>query len=314
MLSKAELSITRARARGFALNAGALYNVTMLRMLLTALLSVHWPGFAAPQTPVETAGPASKAVRVSQPLPFKNGEVLTYEVNFSKLIFSGTIGELKLWVATENAKDKGSSAPEMIELHAEAVSKGFFSKLFGVKVVDRFKSVVDPTDFGVQTFTKNIEEGKVRREQKSEIDRTAGRVTYTDRDLTNPGARPKVKEAASPPWIQDLLSAIYYLRLTEFKEGNVIPIPISDGGAVYKVELVILGKREEITVDAGKFKTVLVEAKIFDGRYIRRSGEMKLWVSDDPRRIPVRAKVKTSGVTITIGLKRYQEQEQRPRP
>ena len=287
----------------------------MLRLLLTCLLAVQVEAVTEPQQPpIETAAQPSKPGRVSQPLPFKAGEVLTYEVNFSKLIFSGTIGELKLWVATENTKDKGAGAPEMIELHAEAVSKGFFSKLFGVKVVDRFTSVVDPTDFGVHTFTKNIEEGKVRREQKSEIDRTAGRVIYTDRDLTNTTAKPKVKEAASPAWIQDLLSAIYYMRLTDFKEGNVIPIPISDGGAVYKVELVIPGKREEITVDAGKFKTVLVEAKIFDGRYIKRSGEMRVWVSDDPRHIPIRAKVKTSGVTITIGLKRYQEREQQSRP
>ena len=287
----------------------------MLRLLLTCLLAVQLEAFTAPQqSPIEAATQPSKPARVSQPLPFKPGEVLTYEVNFSKLILSGTIGELKLWVATENTKDKGAVSPEMIELHAEAVSKGFFSKLFGVKVVDRFTSVVDPTDFGVHTFTKNIEEGKVRREQKSEIDRTAGRVIYTDRDLANTAAKPKVKEAASPAWIQDLLSAIYYMRLSDFKEGNVIPIPISDGGAVYKVELVIPGKREEITVDAGKFKTVLVEAKVFDGRYIKRSGEMRVWVSDDPRHIPVRAKVKTSGVTITIGLKRYQEREQQSRP
>jgi hypothetical protein len=94
----------------------------------------------------------------------------------------------------------------------------------------------------------------------------------------------------------------------------VVPIPISDGGAVYNVELVVLGKRSEITVDAGKFKTVLLEARIFDGRYIKRSGEMKLWVSDDARHIPVRAKVKTSGVTITISLKRLQEREQQPQP
>jgi hypothetical protein len=286
----------------------------MLRMLLTALLVLHWPIFTKAQTAVKTAEALSKAPRVSQPLPFKTGEVLTYEVTFSKLIFSGTIGELKLWVGNENSKEKSSLGPDMIELHAEAVSKGFFSKLFGVKVVDRFRSVVNPADFGVHTFTRNIEEGKVRREQKSEIDRTAGRVTYTDRDLANTTAKPTVKEAASPAWIQDLLSAIYYLRLANFKEGNVIPVPISDGGVVYNVELVVLGKRDEITVDAGKFKTVLVDARIFDGRYIKRSGEMKLWVSDDPRHIPVRAKVKTSGVTITIALKKLQEREQQPRP
>ena len=300
----------KSRNRGrFILNAWALYNGSMLRMLLTALLVVQSSIFTAGQSAVETAGAPSKAPRVSQPLPFKSGEVLTYEVSFSKLIFSGTIGELKMWVANEDSKDKRSAEPPMIQLHAEAVSKGFFSKLFGVKVVDRFKSVVNPNDFGVHTSTKNIEEGKVRREQKTEIDRTAGRVTYTDRDLANTAARPTVKEAASPTWIQDLLSAIYYLRLANIKEGNVVPIPISDGGAVYNVELVVLGKKEEITVGAGKFKTVLLDAKIFDGRYIKRSGEMKLWVSDDARHIPIRAKVKTSGVTITISLKQLKAQE-----
>ena len=286
----------------------------MLRLLLTALLVSQWPTLSGAQTAVEKAAPQSKPPRISNPLPFKSGEVLTYEVSFSKLIFSGTIGELKLWVANEDSKDKNSPGPDMIELHAQAVSKGFFSKLFGVRVVDRFRSVVDPTDFGVHSSTKNIEEGNVRREQNTEIDRTAGRVTYTDRDFSNSTAKPTVKEAASPTWIQDLLSAIYYMRLANYKEGNVIPVPISDGGAVYNVELVVLGKRDEVTVDAGKFKTVLLEARIFDGRYIKRSGEMKVWVSDDPRHIPVRAKVKTSGVTITIGLKRLQEPAERSRP
>lgn len=245
--------------------------------------------------------------RISQPLPFKAGETLTYEVGFSKLIFSGTIGELKLWVASENAKPNGASPFELIDLRAEAVSKGFFSKLFGVKVHDRFNSLTNSADFGVHTFTKNIEEGKVRREQKSVIDREDGRVTYTDRDLSNATAKPLVKEKPSPPWIQDVLSAIYYMRTQEMKEGAVIPIPISDAGEVYNIELVVTGKREEIKVDAGKFKTVLVDAKIFDGRYIKRSGEMKLWVTDDTRRIPVRARVKTSGATLTISLKRLQE-------
>jgi hypothetical protein len=275
---------------------------------------LQWPTLSEAQTAVETAAAPPKMIRVPESLPFKTGEVLTYEVNFSKVILSGTIGELKLWVANENSKDKSALEPGMIHLHAEAVSKGFFSKLFGVKVVDRFKSVVNPVDFGVHTSTKNLEEGKVRREQTTEIDRTAGRVTYTDRDLSNTTTKPTVKEAASPSWIQDLLSAIYYMRLANYKEGDVIPIPISDGGAVYNIELVVLGKRDEITVDAGKFKTVLLEARIFDGRYIKRSGEMKVWVSDDSRHIPVRARVKTSGVTITIALKRLQEREPQPQP
>jgi hypothetical protein len=238
--------------------------------------------------------------KLSQPLPFKIGETLTYEVTFSKLIFSGTIGELKLSVSKPD-----SNKFDQIELKAEAVSKGFFPMLFGKKVRDRYDSLVSETDFGLLTSTKLVEEGKVRREQKAVIDREAGRVTYTDRDLVNGKGEPKVKQKATPEWIQDVLSAIYFVRTQPLKEGDVVPIPISDGGDVYNIEIVA-GKREEIKTDAGKFKSIQLDAKVFDGRYVRRSGEMLVWVTDDARRIPVHARAKFSGTTVTADLKRSQ--------
>ena len=239
---------------------------------------------------------------VSQPLPFKIGETLTYDVNFSRLIFSGTIGELKLSVS-KPTDSSSSTGPEMLELKAEAVSKGFFPALFGVKVKDRYVSLVNQTDFGVYASTKFIDEGKVRREQKSVVKREAGRVTYTSRDLTKEKSEPKVKERPSPSWVQDLLSTIYFVRTQPLKEGDVIPVPVSDGGEVYNIEVVV-GKREEIKTNAGKVKAIQLTAKVFDGRYIKRSGEMLLWVTNDEARVPVRARVKTSGYTITVDLKR----------
>jgi hypothetical protein len=246
---------------------------------------------------------------ISQPLPFKIGETLTYDVNFSKLIFSGTIGELKLSVSkpTDSSSSSGSSGPGMLELKAEAVSKGFFPALFGVKVKDRYVSLVNQTDFGVHESTKLLDEGKIRREQRSVINRQRGRVTYTDRDLTKGTSEPKVKEKPSPSWVQDLLSCIYFVRTQPLKEGDVIPVPVSDGGEVYNIEAVA-GKRDEIKTAAGKFKAIQLNAKVFDGRYIRRSGEMLVWVTDDAQRIPVRARVKTSGTTITVDLKRMPTQ------
>ena len=236
---------------------------------------------------------------VAEPLPFKIGETLAYNVSFSKLIFSGTIGELKLTVS----KPLDPTQFEMIEFKAEAVSKGFFPALFGVKVKDSYISLVNRTDLGVHASTKLLEEGKVRREQKSVVNREAGMVTYTDRDLANANSAPKVKEKPSPRWIQDLLSAIYFVRAQPLKEGDVIPVPISDAGEVYNIE-VIAGKREEIRAGGTKFKAIQLHAKVFDGRYIKRSGEMVVWVRDDPTRIPVRARIKTSGATITVDLKR----------
>lgn len=236
---------------------------------------------------------------VADPLPFKIGETLYYNVNFSKLIFSGTIGELKLMVS----KPLDPTASEMIELKAEAVSKGFFPTLFGVKVKDHYTSLVNLADFGVMASTKLIEEGKVRREQKSVVNRQSGLVTYTDRDLSNSKNPLKVKERTSPTWIQDLLSTVYFVRAQPLKEGDVIPVPISDGGEIYNIE-VVAGKREEIKAGGARFKAIQLNAKVFDGRYLKRSGEMLVWVADDQTRVPLRARIKTSGATITVDLKR----------
>ena len=261
-------------------------------------LFVVLPGltFAAAQAAPDKV--AFVTPKIAQPLPFKMGETLVYEVNFSKLIFSGMIGDLKLSVSKPD-----SSSGELIELKAEAVSKGLFPALFGLKVRDRYSSIVNATDFSVQTSIKVLQEGKVRREQKTEINRETGRVIYTDRDLALEKSAPKIKEKPSPAWVQDLLSTIYFVRTQPLNEGDVIQIPISDGGELYNIELVA-GTRQEIKTGAGKFKAIIVNAKVFDGRYVKRSGEMLVWLTDDAARIPVRARIKTSGATITVDLKR----------
>ena len=271
----------------------------MLNISLIFLLVLgQWLPLAGAQAASEKVVYAATP-KISQPLPFKTGETLIYDVGFSKFIFSGTIGELKMTVS--KAASNGKS--DLLEIKADVISKGFFPKLFGIKVKDQFNAVVNSADLGLHASTKILEEGKVRREQKSVIDREAGRVTFTDRDLADQKAVPKVKQASSPSWIQDMLSACYFVRTQQLKQGDVIPIQITDGGEVYNIE-VVADQREEIKVDAGKFKAVKLIAKIFDGRYIKRSGEMFVWMSDDARRIPVRAKIKTSGATITVDLQK----------
>lgn len=269
-----------------------LFRSFVLVGLCAALVSAQ----AQPSQPAPAESP-----KINQPLPFKAGETLRYEVTFSKLIFGGTVGDVKLSVAG------GESAAKMprLTIKAELASKGFFPKLFGIKVRDTYSATVSAQDLGLQESVRSLSEGNNRREQKAVIDRDTGRVTFTERNLADKKAEPKTKEAPSPAWIQDILSAMYFVRTQPLNEGNVIEIPISDAGELYHIE-VIAEKPEEVKVDAGKFKTIRLNAKIFDGRFIQRSGEMLLWVSDDARRIPVRARLKFSGATVTVDLKRIQ--------
>ena len=263
-----------------------------------AQAGVEQPRVAAVKTAATDDVLKAAFPKILQPLPFKAGESLQYEVSFEKMIFSGTIGDLRLSV---NKAD--TPKVDALALKAEIVSKGFFPTLFGIKVNDEFNAIVYKNDFGLFGASRLLQEGKAHTEHKTYVNRPEKRVTYVFRDLVNKSAEPKVKEIESPVWVQDILSAIYFVRTQDLTEGNVIPIPITDAGQNYQIE-VIVGQREEVKVEAGKFQTVKMETKAFNGKLVRKSGELFVWISDDERRLPVKAKIKVSGTTVNVELKK----------
>jgi hypothetical protein len=256
---------------------------------------------------------------IPKPLPFQVGEVLLYEVEFSKLVLSGTIGQIKFYVlpnqparaaSDDDKRDQhdtravalpGTNPPSGIEFKAEAISKGFFTWLFGIKVSDTYESLVNSEDLGLKSSLRTLDEGNVHREQKAVLDRDNGFVTVTETDLANKASPPKVKRGASPRWVQDVLSAIYYLRTQPLKEGQTLTIPISDQAQLYNIE-VVPAKTEEVNVGGRKYSATPVDVQIFDGRFVKRSGQLTVWVTDDAARLPVKAKLKISGVTVTMSL------------
>ncbi|HEY6328187.1 MAG TPA: DUF3108 domain-containing protein [Blastocatellia bacterium] len=286
-------------------------------------------------------GAGAPPSRITHPLPFSPGEVLTYDIGFSKFILSGIVGQLKLTVATvtdssgqpaadqaktpdpgrngskEPADGASSSAvptasssfsvkpPANLKFVAETVSKGFVTWLFDLRVDDKYQSIVDPDDLGLIQSTKFVEEGNKHRQLDTAIDRPSGSLTYTEKDLNNEKAGPSIKKVKSPGWIQDLLSAIYFLRTQELQQGKTLTVPVTDKGEIHNIDVVV-DKPEQVEVEAGKFNAFPVEIKVFDGKYIRRSGQLIIWFTDDASRLPVRARVKSAGATATIKLTHIQ--------
>jgi hypothetical protein len=287
---------------------------------------------------------AAAARKVTRPLPFGPGEVLTYNVGFSKLILSGSIGQLKLTVKnsqraaqrdvtgtpndamgpdkTESKLSNGpakreavvnaltvpagsTDGPAGMEFSAEVTSKGFFTRLFGIKIEDSYGAIVSSEDFGLSRSWKDMDQGELHRHNETRVDRERGTISYSEYDRKNPAAQ-KVTTGKSPGWILDLLSAVYFIRTQELKTGSTITLPITDVGKVYMID-VVPGKMEEVEVEAGRFKSIQLDLKIFDGKYIRRSGQLSVWLSNDTRRLPVRARLKSSGTTVNITLARQSQ-------
>jgi len=103
--------------------------------------------------------------------------------------------------------------------------------------------------------------------------------------------------------MHDLITAIYSLRTRQLKVGSRFEISVSDSGLVYKVPVRVTA-REPIRTVVGRVWCWRVEPTVFGpGRMVDQKGSMTLWITDDARRLPVRAELKTTYGEIEVKLK-----------
>lgn len=238
--------------------------------------------------------------------PFEAGEELHFEAEFSRsLLRKLDVADLKFRSSRTPVAAAEKSSPYALTFTADIASKGFFARLFNLKFRERVESTVEPISFTVEKTTILDEQGKRVRETKSTFDRTKGQMTWTLRDPNNPNAEPRQKITDFSGQLQDVLSAIYFIRTQRLEVGKSFEIFIGDGGNVYTIPVKVLEKRRMKTV-LGRVDVLRVSPELFGpGRLIdEEQGEFSIWVTADARHIPVGGRVKTDYGTFDIKLKR----------
>jgi len=284
---------------------------------------------AASSTAVAPAYPVAQLRRdFKDSFPIPAGEKLEYEVRLSRFPIYASLGVLTFenLGAVTNRQDSGAAAGDqqkapapLIEgmnteftpapdeqlwrLRATAVSKGMFTAIIGFDASYRFETLVDMRDFSARVNFKEEKEDKKHIVQSTIFDRAEQQVKYLTTDLAKPDAPPRAKPLPREEGMLGLLSAIYFVRLQNLKEGLMLTFPVSADEANYQFE-VLVGKRESLKTECGKVKTVRLEPKLFGpGRYFHKlQGEMTMWVSDDNKRTPLRLVAKTSKGTVSAKL------------
>ena len=242
------------------------------------------------------------------PLPFEPAEELIYDGEFSKLLLRGVqIAEFRFKAerAPVMPATGGTTAPTNLVFKGDVNAKGWFRKLFGIDFHYNMESTVEPETFRVLRTTKLDEQGKRVRASEAVFDRTQNLLTWTERNPNDPAAAPRVVKRPLGGAMHDLLSAIYYLRTQTLTPGQTFEIVMSDSGEVFRIPVKAVGRKRMKTV-LGKVQTLRVDIGLFgDDRLIRgRDGNMTLWLTDDARRIPVRAHLDTDIGALDIKLKK----------
>jgi len=244
--------------------------------------------------------------------PFEPVEELYYDAEFNRALLRGlNVAEFKMRsertpstipVSTDT---KNESVPFSLEFSADIVSKGFFTKLFNLKFHEQIESRVDASSFTLQKTTMLDEQGKRVRTTETFYDRSNGKMSWTQRDPNNPNAEPRTAVVDFAGQLQDVLSAIYFLRTQPLQVGKTVEVFIGESGRVYKVPIHVVEKKKLKTV-VGHVSALRVEPDLFGpGNLIDgEKGDFSLWITDDHRRIPISARVKTDYGTFEIKLKR----------
>ncbi len=266
---------------------------------------------ALPLASLAAGGATDDAKARPTPLPFEPVEELVYEGEFSRLLLRGIqIAEFRFTAQRMPVSATPTSVRDDVPVSnlvfkGNIDAKGWFRKLFGIDFHFNIESVVDPDTLRVLRTTKLDEQGKRVRVSEAIFDRSAEQITWTERNPNDPASQPRIVKHALDNAAHDFLSAIYFLRTQPLVPGSSFEIVMSDSGDVFRIPVKV-GERKRMKTPLGRVQTVRVEIDLFGAdRLVQdRKGSMTLWLTDDARRIPVRAQLDADVGRLDIKLKR----------
>jgi hypothetical protein len=229
-------------------------------------------------------------------LPFAVGESLNFEGKISKFGVSVTIGDLTLEVV--NTMPDGR-----FQLKADARSRGTMLKLFRYSFLQQVDSLADPRDLrSLNTKKHDVQKQKVR-DSLATFDYADRQVTWVETNPNEPLRPPRTIASDLNGPTYDIVSALYFIRTLPLSVGYSTTFNVSDSGLVYSIPVRVAARERQKTI-FGDVWCYRVEPDVFGrGRFFEQDGKMEIWITDDARRIPVRARVNAEVGKADIRLK-----------
>jgi len=208
---------------------------------------------------------ARTRAEAARALPFFVGERLEFAVDVARF---GRIGKATMWV----------DGPEEVHgIGAYVLHFDFGARVGLVRAADRTESWLDPVRLASLRFRKRERHPLSRHDERVELDPTTGRWSAADG-----GAG---ESASAAPL--DELSFIFFLRTLPLGDDSAWTLA-RHFDARRNPTLVRIVGRETVTTDAGTFNAVVLEMRVRDPRRYRGTGTIRVALSDDHCRLPLR--------------------------
>jgi hypothetical protein len=175
-----------------------------------------------------------------------------------------------------------------------------------LRIRDQWVTYMDTCTTSPQKFYRDVEEGKYRLKEYVHYNYNTG-IATVDREGKN-GKDKNRKEYSIPKDVQDIVSGFYFLRTINFnkmKVGDTIKTAAFFEDKVYDFQVKFMGKGTVDTkfgeIAAIKLSPIMPDNKLFEG-----GNSIRMWISDDKNKIPVKIEADMFVGAVEMDLKSYQ--------
>jgi hypothetical protein len=216
---------------------------------------------------------------------FGVGERLVFDVNYGFI----TAGEASMSITRYDT----IAGRVCYRVEFQVNSLPSFSWIY--RVEDRYLTFIDVEGIVPWKFEQHIREGGYRRDFIADFDqfRHVAKTTEGEYEI--------------PPYVHDIMSAFYYARTIDYsqsKPGDIYSLFNFYKDKSHELGVKFLG-RQELDVEAGTFRTVVVEPLVKEGGLFKSEGRIVIWLTDDDLKIPIRVNTKVVIGSIDTELREY---------
>lgn len=239
--------------------------------------------------------PPSDSLHHSPQPTYAPGEQLRYRLHYGFI----TAGEATLYV---DPQIKYFNSKPVYKVNVEGKSTGTFD-LF-LRIRNTYLSYIDTSERVPLYFARDIEEGNYKRKELTFFDHESGKATVETQD---PGKEKKVKSYDVRPRVQDMISGYYHIRNIDFNSlspGTIISVDAFFEDKQYDFKVKYLGK-EKIKTELGKVHAIKMIPIMPDNSLFEGGESIKIWVSDDANRIPLKVKAEMFVGAVEVDILSY---------
>ena len=214
---------------------------------------------------------------------FVEGEKFDYKISW--------LGITAGYGSIESSMMVGEDGRKIIHIKARGDSVGMLSLI--CKIRDRMESYIDKEKQYSLKCIKDFREGFYKKKETTRFDQEK-HVAYVNK-----------KTIEILPEAKDPFACLYYIRAQKLVVGETLILNAYDNRKNHRLRVSVL-KKETIKIGKKSYKTILIspvlEGLNLEGVLEVGDRKIRVWLTDDERKIPVKVQMKITFGSIVVEL------------